>query len=433
MTDKNALVALGGGPSPVINASLFGVVQQCMQYNDRIGNVFAAKHGVEGVLLEELIDMRAQNPIEMELLKNTPASGAVGTCRYKLDEACQEDFERIVDVLQAHRIGYFFYIGGNDSMDTAEKVSMLAREKGYDLVVAGVPKTIDNDLGDEAFTIIDHTPGYASAARYWANIIQNTNEENKGMCVSERVAVLQAMGRKSGFITAAARLADPNREMPLQMYFAESGHNLETLTEHVNAELRRSGRCIVVVNEGFDVGSLGEARDGFGHIEYGASRTTTAQVVVNHLNKVKLPVRGSVTGQVPGVLQRSTSIFRSKVDIQEAYLVGAHAVDMAMQEGTGYMATILRAGGSAYQAVYSKVPLRTVANSARQLPKSWIAPNGIDVTETFIHYAQPLLGDGWPDIPIENGLQRFARLNLQIVEKRLGAYTPFRHREHGPS
>lgn len=428
MTKINALVALGGGPSPVINASLLGVVRRCAHYNNQIGKIYAAKHGIEGVLLEELIDMGAQDPIELELLKNTPASGAIGTCRYKLDENCREDFERIIEVLQAHNIGYFFYIGGNDSMDTADKVSKLAHEKGFDLVVTGVPKTIDNDLGDEEFSIIDHTPGYASAARYWASIIQNTNEENKGMCVSERVAVLQAMGRKSGYITAAARLADPDREMPLQMYFAESGHNLDTLTENVYAELKKSGRCIVVVNEGFDVGFLGEAHDGFGHVEYGASRTTAAQVVVNHLNKLKFPVRGHATGQVPGVLQRSTSIYRSKVDIEEAYTVGTHAVDVAVQDGTGYMATILRGKKDVYQAVYSKVALRTVANSERHLPKSWITPDGIDVTDDFIRYAQPLIGDGWPEIPIENGLQRFARLNTMSIEKRAKAYVPYKNR-----
>ena len=428
MKNVNAIVALGGGPSPVINASLLGVVQRCFQYNDRIATVYAVKHGIEGVLLEDFIDLSSQDPAELELLKHTPASGAVGTCRYKLDDGCGEDFSRILDVFEAHDVGYFFYIGGNDSMDTADKVAKLAREKGYDLVVAGVPKTIDNDLGDEAFTIIDHTPGYASAARYWANIIQNTNEENKGMCVSEPIAVLQAMGRKSGFITAASRLADPNREIPLQLYFAESGHNLDTLTEHVSAELNRSGRCIVVVNEGFDVGSLGEARDGFGHIEYGASQTTAAQVVVNHLNKAKLPVRGNATGQVPGVLQRSTSIDRSKVDIEEAYAVGAYAVDMAFTDGTGYMATILRGSDAPYSAVYSKVSLRTVANSERFLPKSWIADSGIDVTDEFLRYAQPLIGDGWPDVRIENGLQRFARLRMQTIEKRLVPYTPFKHR-----
>jgi 6-phosphofructokinase len=428
MAKANALVALGGGPSPVINASLLGVVERCFQYDSRIEKVYAARHGIEGVMQEELIDMNRQDPKELALLKNTPASGAVGTCRYKLDENCKEDFERIIEVLQAHDIGYFFYIGGNDSMDTADKVSKLAHEKGFELVVAGVPKTIDNDVGDEQFTIIDHTPGYASAARYWTGIIQNTNEESKGMCVSERVAVLQAMGRKSGFITAAARLADPNREMPLQMYFAESGHNLDTLTENVFAELKKSGRCIVVLNEGFDVGSLGEARDGFGHVEYGASQTTAAQVVVNHLNNLGLPVRGQTTGQVPGVLQRSTSIYRSRVDVEEAYEVGAHAVEMAVKDGTGYMATILREKGERYKAYYSKVALKTVANSERHLPKSWIAPGGIDVTDDFIRYAQPLIGDGWPDIPIENGLQRFARLNTAVIDKKLADYVPVKMR-----
>lgn len=428
MKKINALVALGGGPSPVINSSLLGVIKRCFDYPDNIGDVYAARHGIEGVLLEELIDMRSQDVKELELLKNTPASGSVGTCRYKLDKENTEDFERIIEVLKAHNIGYFFYIGGNDSMDTADKVSKLAKKEGYELVVAGIPKTIDNDVGDDEFTIIDHTPGYASAARYWASIIQNTNEENKGMCVSERVAVLQAMGRKSGYITAAARLADPLREMPLQMYFAEAGHNLDSLTENVYEELKRSGRCIVVVNEGFDVGSLGEAKDGFGHVEYGASETNAAQVVVNHLNKMKLPVRGNSTGQVPGVIQRSTSIYRSKVDIEEAYLVGAHAVDIAIKDGTGYMATILREKGEEYKAYYSKVILSTVANSERFLPKSWIANGGTDVTDDFIKYAKPLIGDGWPEIPIENGIQRFARLNQNIIDKKASDYIPFKMR-----
>jgi 6-phosphofructokinase 1 len=425
----NALVALGGGPSPVINASLLGVVQGCFRNKGRIGRVFAARHGIEGVLQEELIDLEAQDPLELERLRHTPASGAIGTCRYKLDAGCEEDFERILTVLKAHDIGYFFYIGGNDSMDTADKVSRLARSEGYDLVVAGVPKTIDNDIGDEAFTVIDHTPGYASAARFWADIIQNTNEENRGMCVSERVAVLQAMGRKSGFITAAARLADPNREMPLQLYFAESHHNLDTLAENVNRQLLRSGRCIVVVNEGFDVGTLGEARDGFGHVEYGASRTTAAQVVVNHLNQLKFPVRGATTGQVPGILQRSTSIHRSKVDVKEACEVGDYAVEMALKEGTGYMATILRAPGETYRSYYTKVDLRTVANSERHLPKSWITADGIDVTDDFVRYAQPLIGDGWPEIPIEKGLQRFARLDDTCIARRTPEYVPVRMRD----
>ena len=320
------------------------------------------------MLQEELFDAGRQPSPEVELLGTTPAAGVVGTCRYKLTKDQAEDFERIVEVIRAHDIGYFFYIGGNDSMDTAAKVSALARERGVELVVAGVPKTIDNDIGDAEFTIIDHTPGYGSAARYWASLIQNIEEENRGMCVSEPVAVLQAMGRKSGFITAASRLGDPERRMPLQLYMAETGHTLASLHENVNRQLAKTGRCIVVVNEGFDVGGVGERHDGFGHVEYGASRTTAAQAVVNYLNEKGLAVRGQATGQLPGVIQRSVSIHASTVDIEEAREVGREAVSIAMRDGTGWMATILRNPGSSYRVYYDKVPLEKVANSSRFLP-----------------------------------------------------------------
>ena len=426
---KNALVAQSGGPTPVINASLQGVIDGCMAYPEHVAKIYASRHGIEGVLLEEIIDMSVQPRSEIELLKHTPAAGVIGTCRYKLKEEQREDFERIIDVMAAHNIGYFFYIGGNDSMDTANKVSLLAKQRGVELTVVGVPKTIDNDVGDSEFKIIDHTPGYGSAARYWAYLIQNLNEENRGMCVSEAVSVIQAMGRKSGFITAASRLGDPNREMPLQLYFAESNHNLETLAENVNRQLLRDGRCMVVVNEGFNVGGVGEARDGFGHIEYGASKTTAAQVVTNYLNESGIKARGQATGQVPGVLQRSASIHASKIDIEEAYEVGKKAVDIAISDGTGWMATILRAPGDSYRVVYSKVPLEKVANSERFLPPHWIAEGGTDVTDDFIRYAMPLIGNGWPDIMIENGLQRFARLEVKLIEKKLPCYVPVRFRE----
>lgn len=420
---KNALVAQSGGPSPVINASLQGVVEACFDM-EGINKVYAAWHGIEGVLLEELIDMNKQDKYEISLLKNTPAAGAIGTCRYKLQEHQEDDFNRIIDVFLAHNIGYFFYIGGNDSMDTASKVSKLAQERGVDLTVVGVPKTIDNDVGDAEFTIIDHTPGYASAARYWATIMQNVEEESRGMHVSECVAVFQAMGRASGWLTAASRLADPERKMPLQLYFAESKNNLETLAENVNEQLKRDGRCIVVVNEGFDVGDIGVAKDGFGHVEYGASEITAMQAVTNYLNKNGLKARGQATGQMPGVLQRGCSIHASKVDVKEAYNVGQKAVQIAMEDGTGYMATTLRKKQATYEAYFDKVKLDVVANSERFLPDSWIAPSGIDVTDDFIKYAQPLIAGGWPDIKIENGLQRFARLEHKFIDKKLAEYKP---------
>jgi 6-phosphofructokinase 1 len=428
---KNALVAQSGGPSPVINSSLQGVIEACRDHSDRIGTLYAAWHGIEGVLLEELFDVGGQPSSEIKLLGITPAAGVVGTCRYKLTDEQAEDFERIVDVIRAHDIGYFFYIGGNDSMDTAARVSRLAYERGVDLVVAGVPKTIDNDIGDAEFKIIDHTPGFGSAARYWASLIQNINEENRGMCVSEPVAVLQAMGRKTGFITAASRLGDPERRMPLQLYMAETGHTLASLHDNVNRQLQSAGRCIVVVNEGFDVGGVGARHDGFGHIEYGASRTTAAQEVVNYLNEKGLAVRGQATGQLPGVIQRSVSIHASRVDIKEARDLGREAVSIAVREGTGWMATILRKAGNSYRVYYDKVPLEKVANSARSLPSSWISKDGLDVTDDFIRYAAPLIGDGDPEIPRERGLQRFARFDIRMIDKKRPSYVPVRFR-HAP-
>jgi 6-phosphofructokinase len=428
MKKRNAIVAQSGGPSPVINSSLLGVIDGCRDYPDRIGRLYAAWHGVEGILSEQLIDLYQQDPHELELLRTTTSAGAIGTCRYKLKADQSEDFERIVEVMRAHDVGWFFYIGGNDSMDTAQKVAELARRKNVDLVCTGVPKTIDNDVGDEGFTLIDHTPGYGSAARYWACITKDVDQENRGMSPSESVSVLQAMGRKAGFIPAAARLADPNREMPLQLYLVEGGHNLESMAENVNRQLQKSGRCIVVVSEGFEVGSLGEKHDGFGHVEYGASQSTVAQVVVNYLNKVGLKSRGYATGQVPGVLQRSTSIHASPVDIQEAHEVGRHAVEVGINEGTGWMATILRRPGEAYRAYYDKVELGKVAASARQIPRSWLSPDGLDVTDDFLRYASPLIGEQWAPVPLENGVPRFARLAVRFIERRLPEYVPQKYR-----
>ncbi|NLU36857.1 MAG: 6-phosphofructokinase [Clostridiales bacterium] len=423
MKKRNALVAQSGGPSPVINASLQGVLEACFQ-SDRIETVYAAYRGIEGVLLEELIDMSKQPIEEIRRLKNTPAAGAIGSCRYKLKEGNEADFQRIVDVFKAHNIGYFFYIGGNDSMDTADKVNKLAHEQGYELTVMGVPKTIDNDLGDEERTIIDHTPGYGSCARYWAYIIQNIDEENRAMCTSECVSVIQAMGRDSGFITAAARLADPNREMPLQLYLPESKLSMEDLLANVDRELLRSGRCIVVVPESFMTDPESQRRDGFGHVEYGASKTTAMQQVVNALNEHGLPVRGQATGQVPGVLQRGVSLHASVVDREEAYALGKNAVEYALSGITGKMATILRNSDEPYSVRYDNVPLSVVANRVRYLPKEWIAPSGIDVTDDFIRYARPLIGDSMPSIELEGGLQRFARIKPVFVDKKLPDYTP---------
>ncbi len=425
---KNVIVAQSGGPTPVINASLRGVVEACRAYPDTFGTLYAGFHGIEGVLREELLDLSAQPAEEIALLSTTPAAGAIGTCRYKLRAHQQEDFERIVEVFKAHDIGYFFYNGGNDSMDTAHKVAQLAHERGLDLVAVGVPKTIDNDVGDSAFQLIDHTPGYGSVARYWALTIQNADQENAGSCPSDPVLVIQAMGRKIGFIPAAARLADPAREMPLLIFMRESGLTLEALADRVNDMLRARGRALVVVSEGFDVGDIGERKDAFGHTMFSSSKLTVEQIVVNMLNEVGLAARGAARGNVPGTDQRHAMIYASTVDLEEAYRVGQKAVQIAAKEGSGYMATILRESDMPYTVHYDKVPLELVANSERTFPAAWIAPSRTDVTDDFVRYARPLIGDAWPAVPLVDGRQRFARLRPIFAEQRLAPYTPQAYR-----
>ena len=433
---SNVLIAQSGGPSPVINASLQGVIDACRGDRWRFGRILAGEHGIEGILQEHLLDIDQEDLQEVARLRYTPGAGAIGSCRYKLSEDNREDFERLVAVMRAHDIGWFFYIGGNDSMDTADKVNRLAAERGLDLRVVGVPKTIDNDVGDERFDLVDHTPGYGSTARYWAMVTQIADEENRSMRPSESVVVLQAMGRRAGFIPAAARLADPQRRLPLQIYLSESGYNLPAMADLVADELRTRGRCIVVVSEGFDVsaaGDLGATHDAFGHIEYGASRATVAQQVVNYLNDAGLPVRGNAVGQVPGVLQRSTSVFASSVDRQEAYRVGVHAVSLAQGGDSGVMAALQRRGGglvadASYELRLGSVPLAEVANLHGQMPREWIDPERPDVTDAFVRYARPLIGEDWPTMELEAGLQRFARFHRHRVTPVLANYVPQNHR-----
>ena len=434
---RNVVVAQSGGPSSVINNSLRGVVETCVAMPEHFGTVYAGYHGIEGVLREELLDLSAQDPEEIALLRTTPAAGAVGTCRYKLKAGQEEDFERIVEVFKAHDAGYFFYIGGNDSMDTAHKVAKLAHERGLELVATGVPKTIDNDVGGGLtakgdFELIDHTPGYGSTARYWALTIQNANQENAGSCPADPVLVIQAMGRKIGFIPAAARLADPDREMPLLIFMSESGLTLAELADRVNDTLNERRRAIVVVSEGFDVGDLGEQKDAFGHTMFSASKLTVKQIVVNYLNEVGLAARGTTRGNVPGTDQRSNIIYASTVDLDEAYQVGRKAALIAVEDSAGhaggYMATILREPGPIYRVRYDKVPLEVVANSERTFPEAWIASSHTDVTADFVRYARPLIGDDWPSVPLVGGLQRFARIEPIFAEQRLPEYVPQAHR-----
>ena len=417
------VVAQSGGPSPVINNSLRGIIEQARDMAE-IGSVYGARHGIEGVLKEELLDLTAQPAEEVSLLRYTPAAGSIGTCRYKLRPNQSEDFDRVLEVFKAHDVGYFLYIGGNDSMDTANKVAELAHTRGHDLAGVGVPKTIDNDVGDSEFKLIDHTPGYGSVAKYWMHTVQTANEENEGSSPADPVLVMQAMGRKIGYIPAAARLADPHREMPLQIYLAESPCSLEQLADNVNAQLRERGRSIVVISEGFNVGEIGEVRDSFGHTMFSSSQLTVTQAVVNYLNRVGLAAKGAARGNVAGTDQRNGMALASTVDLEEAYRSGQLAAILAGTRQSGFMSTILRNPGNIYSVRYDKVPLAEVANSERTFPAKWIAKNGYDVTDDFVRYAKPLVGEDMLTMPVVDGRFRMTRFQPLYAKQKLSKYVP---------
>ena len=429
MSNKNVIIAQSGGPTTVINNTLRGIIETCKMFPNKFSKIYGGYHGIEGILKEELINISAQSNEEIQLLRTTPASGSIGTCRYKLKNNQKEDFNRIIEVFKTHNIGYFFYIGGNDSMDTAHKVAQLAHDQGIDVTVVGVAKTIDNDLGDSQFKLIDHTPGYGSIARYWAYYIQNANEENLGSSPSDPVMVIQVMGRKIGFIPASARLADCNRELPLQIYMPESSLSIDEATDTINDGLNKNGRVIVVISEGFDVGSIKKVKDSFGHTQYGSSAISAQQLLVNHLNTVGINAHGSARGQISGTDQRNAMIYASTIDLDESYKIGQNAVVIAVNHGTGFMSTILRKNGFIYDVEYDRVLLETVANSERKFPEHWIASNRIDVTDDFIKYALPLIGEDWVSIPLINGVQRFTRFEKIFADQKLPQYIPqaYRH------
>ena len=235
---------------------------------------------------------------------------------------------------------------------------------------------------------------------------------------------MQAMGRRIGFIPAAARLADPDRQMPLQIYLAERSFSLEAVADQVNEMLRERGRALVVISEGFEVADLGEIRDAFGHTSYSSSRMTVAQVLVNYLNEVGLATRGAARGNVAGTDQRHAMVYASTVDLEEAYKVGRHAVLLASAGRSGQMATILRDPGPIYRVRYDAVPLPEVAGSEREFPSDWMSADGTDVTDDFVRYAQPLVGEDMLSLPVIAGRQRMSRFAPLFVASKLPSYVP---------
>ena len=438
----SAVIAQSGGPTAVINCSVRGLVDG-LRDAPGVDRVFGARMGILGVLRNELIDLSAQAPRQIRLLGETPSAGALGSCRYKLADKAggrlyDEDYERIIQVFKAQNVGMFFYIGGNDSMDTANRVASLARDAGLDLQGIGIAKTVDNDVGgqlqqDGAFAVCDHNPGYGSVARYWAMNVLEANEENKASHTSDPVLIMQTMGRKVGFITAAARLADPARQMPLLIILPEAlskddpKANLDFITRNVNERLRARGRCLIVITEGANLGDVGLLRDAFGHAEYSACSTTAAHLLMNHLNgmdrqdakgraRSRLSAPGIARVDVPGTIQRRDFARASSVDLEEAYEVGRHAARLATEGKSGLMATILRKPGEPYRVEYGAAPLDAVANTARSFPRQWLAESRVDVTDDFVNWARPLIGAPLPE---------FARLEEKLAPGRgLPDYTP---------
>ncbi len=431
---RNAVIAQSGGPTSVINNSIRGAIDVLLS-SSKVNKIYGAKMGILGVLEEKLIDISCQLKEQIKKLSETPSAGILGSCRYKIRN--KSDLERIVDVFGKHNVGYFFYCGGGDSMDTANKIGILAEERGMDLIVTGIPKTIDNDVGgklknDGTFEICDHDPGYGSVARNIAMNILEANQENMASYTSDPVLIIGVMGRKIGFIPASARLADPERKIPLLIVLPESMSekdwkaNLDFICGKVNEKLSSFDRCIVVIGEGVNLGDFGGLRDSFGHVEYGASAISVEQILTNYLNgldrkdrKTRILVRGKARCERPGTRQRREAAYISEVDLLEAYRVGEHAAVIALGKESGYMSTILRVPGEDYKVIYDKVLLSEVANSQREFPRKWITSDRVDVNNNFIKWAMPFVGRVLPC---------FCEFQEIYAKRNCSSYVPYDYR-----
>lgn len=382
--EGNLLIAQGGGPTAVINASVQGVVEEAKKHSE-IKGIYGARFGVEGLLKEEFIDLRQEPDENIKKLSSTPAS-ALGSCRRKLVE---KDFPVVLEILKKYNIRYFFYNGGNDSMDTCNKISLLAREYGYDLNVIGVPKTIDNDL---AFT--DHCPGFGSAARYAAVSTMEVAKDVESLPI--HVCIMELMGRNAGWLTASAALAKKDDNAgPHLIYLPERPFDVEEFLEDVKAKHDEVGGVLVVVSEGLvdkNGNPLAESGivDGFGHKVPGG--------VAQHLSDLVMQRLGIKSrSEKPGLLGRASIPLQSKIDREEAYEVGSFAVKSAVEGKTGFMVTIERTSSEPYSSKMGLVPLEEVANVERKFPLEWINERGNGIKKEFIDYCTPLLGEALPD------------------------------------
>lgn len=395
-----------GGPTSVINASAAGVFTQALK-EEAITKVYGAAHGIRGVLEENFYDMGQEDAKELELMKTTPSS-ALGSVRYKLADPDKDDtdYKRLLEVFKKYDIRYFFYNGGNDSMDTCNKVSKYMQKSGYEMRIIGVPKTIDNDLW-----ATDHCPGFASAAKYIATstmeVYHDAHVYDTGM-----ITILEVMGRNAGWLTAATALASLKGTGPDLIYLPEKVFDMDAFVARVKELYAQKKNVIVAASEGIkdkdgryisEYGSdMSKSKDSFGHAQLGGLAYTLANIV-------KKETGAKVRGIEFSLLQRCAAHLGSKTDIDEAFLAGQSAVKAAVEGQTDMMVAFERAPGKDYKCNIKMIGLHEVANKEKKIPDEWITPDGTGVTQDFIDYALPLI-QGATELPFEDGLPRFAKL-----------------------
>jgi ATP-dependent phosphofructokinase / diphosphate-dependent phosphofructokinase len=411
---KNAFYAQSGGVTAVINASACGLIETARRHPDKIGRVYAGRHGIIGALTEDMIDTGKESRATIAALRHTPG-GAFGSARYKLAgiDKNRAQYERLIEVFRAHDIGYFFYNGGNDSMDTAQKVSEIAVQMDYPIVCVGIPKTVDNDL-----PITDCCPGFGSAAKYIAVSTREAALDVASMArTSTKVFVLEVMGRHAGWIAAAGGLAaDKPGDAPHIILFPEITFDREAFLGKVKATVETRGYCVVVVSEGVkdpEGKFLAEAgtKDAFGHAQLGGVGPVVAQMTQQAFGY-------KFHWAVADYLQRSASHIASKVDVDQAYAVGKAAVELALKGKNAVMPIIVRKSSKPYRWSIGEAPLAAVANQEKKVPRNFITADGFGITARCRQYLQPLIGgEGYP--PYRDGLPQYAKLKGAAVPKRL--------------
>jgi 6-phosphofructokinase len=415
---KNAFYAQSGGVTAVINASACGVIETARKHRNKIGKVYAGRHGIIGALTEDMIDTGKESRAAIAGLRYTPG-GAFGSARYKLAgiDKNRAQYERLIDIFRAHDIGYFFYNGGNDSMDTAQKVSEIAVQMSYPIICVGIPKTVDNDL-----PITDCCPGFGSAAKYIAVSTREAALDVASMArTSTKVFVLEVMGRHAGWMAAAGGLAgDKAGDAPHVILFPEIVFDREKYLAKVKASVEKYGYCVVVVSEGLRDAQgkfLAEAgtKDAFGHAQLGGVGPVVAQMPQEAFGY-------KFHWAVADYLQRSARHIASKVDVEQAYAVGKAAVELALKGKNAVMPVIVRKSGKPYRWSIGEAPLTAVANQEKKLPRNFITEDGFGITAACRSYLQPLIrGEDYP--PYRDGLPTYVTLKGVSVVKRLR--TPF--------